>query len=135
MSYTHTYRCGSTSRCCCQGKKSKKKTSLCLMLRKRLWHTSLRCSPIKTCWQHSAIIVVRNALLETSTVCPSASIDDCDFDAWIPSEFSVSCDDACPDPLDPYACGGWQQITRKVVVPPDSCGLRCPDLARFKKCN
>merc|ERR1719265_2743346 len=30
-----------------------------------------------------AIIVVRNAVLETSTVCPSASIDDCDVDAWI----------------------------------------------------
>ena len=33
-----------------------------------------------------AIIVVRNAVLETSTVCPSASIDDCDVDAWIPAE-------------------------------------------------
>jgi len=82
-----------------------------------------------------AIIVVRNAVLETSTVCPSASINDCDVDAWIPAECSVSCDDACPDPMDPYACGGWQQISRKVVVPPDSCGLVCPDLARFKKCN
>jgi hypothetical protein len=82
-----------------------------------------------------AIIVVRNAVLETSTVCPSASIDDCDLDAWIPSECSVSCDDACPDPMDPYACGGWQEIKRKVVVPPDSCGLQCPDLSRFKKCN
>merc|ERR1719181_1719398 len=82
-----------------------------------------------------AIIVVRNAVLETSTVCPSASIDDCDVDAWIPSECSVSCDDACPDPRDPYACGGWQEIKRKVVVPPDSCGLQCPDLSRFKKCN
>jgi hypothetical protein len=40
-----------------------------------------------------AIIVVRNAVLETSTVCPSASIDDCDVDSWIPSECSVSCDD------------------------------------------
>jgi len=84
-----------------------------------------------------AIIVVRNAVLETSTVCPSASINDCDLDAWVPSECSVSCDDACPNPLDPYACGGWQQLTRKVVVPPDSCGLQCPDefLFRFKKCN
>ena len=82
-----------------------------------------------------AIIVVRNAVLETSTVCPSASIDDCDLDAWIPSECSVSCDDACPDPMDPYACGGWQEIKRKVVVPPDQCGLQCPDLSRFKKCN
>jgi len=82
-----------------------------------------------------AIIVVRNAVLETSTVCPSASIDDCDVDAWIPAECSVSCDDACPDPMDPYSCGGWQQISRKVVVPPDSCGLACPELARFKKCN
>jgi len=82
-----------------------------------------------------AIIVVRNAVLETSTVCPSASIDDCDVDAFIPSQCSVSCDDACPDPRDPYACGGWQQITRKIVVAPDSCGLACPDLSRFKKCN
>jgi len=82
-----------------------------------------------------AIIVVRNAVLESSTVCPSASIDDCDVDAWIPSECSVSCDDACPDPRDPYSCGGWQEIKRKVVVPPDSCGLVCPDLSRFKKCN
>jgi len=82
-----------------------------------------------------AIIVVRNAVLETSTVCPSASIDDCDVDAWIPAECSVSCDDACPDPRDPYACGGWQEIKRKIVVPQDSCGLVCPDLSRFKKCN
>jgi len=82
-----------------------------------------------------AIIVVRNAVLETSTVCPSASIDDCDVDAWIPSECSVSCDDACPDPRDPYSCGGWQEVKRKVVVPPDSCGLACPALSRFKKCN
>jgi len=82
-----------------------------------------------------ALIVVRNAVLETSTVCPSASINDCDVDAWIPTECSVSCDDHCPDPSDPYACGGWQQINRKVVVPPDSCGLQCPELARSKKCN
>jgi len=82
-----------------------------------------------------ALIVVRNSVLETSTVCPSASINDCDVDAWIPTECSVSCDDACPDPSDPYSCGGWQQIYRKVVVPADSCGLRCPELVRSKKCN
>jgi len=82
-----------------------------------------------------ALVVVRNSVLETSTVCPSASINDCDVDAWIPTECSVSCDDACPDPSDPYACGGWQQIYRKVVVPADSCGLRCPELVRSKKCN
>jgi len=82
-----------------------------------------------------ALVVVRNAVLESSTVCPSASISDCDVDAWIPTECSVSCDDGCPDPSDPYACGGWQQIGRKVVVPPDSCGLQCPELTRSKKCN
>ena len=29
-----------------------------------------------------AIKVVRNAVLENSTVCPSATIQDCDLDAW-----------------------------------------------------
>jgi len=82
-----------------------------------------------------ALIVVRNAVLETSTVCPTMSITDCDVDSWISAECSVSCDSTCPDPHDPYACGGWQQIHRKIVVPPDDCGLQCPELTRQKKCN
>jgi len=82
-----------------------------------------------------ALIVVRNAVLADSSTCPAASINDCDVDAWIPDECSVPCDDNCPDANDPYACGGWQQVQRKVVVAPDSCGLQCPDLSRSKKCN
>jgi uncharacterized protein YegL len=82
-----------------------------------------------------AIIVVRNAVLETSTTCPAAQIKDCDVDAWIPAQCSVSCDDECPNENDPYACGGWQEINRKIVVAPDDCGLRCPALSRQKKCN
>merc|ERR1719329_1729212 len=82
-----------------------------------------------------ALIVVRNAVLAESSTCPAASMNDCDVDAWVPNECSVSCDDNCPDANDPYACGGWQQIHRKVVVAPDNCGLQCPDLSRSKKCN
>jgi len=86
-----------------------------------------------------ALIVVRNAVLETSTVCPGTSIVDCDVDFWVGAKCSVRCDDSCPeipDPTEVYECGGWQQITRKIVVdPPDECGLRCPALSRQKKCN
>ena len=85
-----------------------------------------------------ALIVVRNAVLETSTVCPGTSIVDCDVDFWVGNKCSVRCDDACPeipDPTEVYECGGWQQINRKIVVSPDECGLRCPALSREKKCN
>merc|ERR1719198_1860887 len=86
-----------------------------------------------------ALIVVRNAVLETSTECPGNSIVDCDVDNWVPQKCTVECDDSCPDIPDAtevYTCGGWQHINRKVVVqPPDECGLRCPALGRTKKCN
>ena len=65
-------------------------------------------------------------------------VDD-DVDNWVGKQCTVDCDDSCPDVANPsevYACGGWQEIYRKVVVqPPDECGLRCPALSRQKKCN
>merc|ERR1719198_2646113 len=86
-----------------------------------------------------ALIVVRNAVLETSTECPGNSIVDCDVDNWVGQKCTVECDDSCPevpDATEVYTCGGWQHINRKVVVqPPDECGLRCPALSRTKKCN
>jgi len=86
-----------------------------------------------------ALIVVRNAVLEGSSDCPGTEIIDCDVDNWIGEKCTVNCDDACPavpDSSEVYACGGWQEIKRKVVVaPPDECGLRCPALSRTKKCN
>merc|ERR1719329_718768 len=86
-----------------------------------------------------ALIVVRNAVLATSGDCPGNQIVDCDIDNWVGKQCTVACDDSCPavpDPTEVYECGGWQEIYRKVVVaPPDECGLRCPDLARTKKCN
>jgi len=86
-----------------------------------------------------ALIVVRNAVLATSTECPGDQIVDCDVDNWVGQQCTVNCDDSCPDVPDPtevYTCGGWQHINRKVVVqPPDECGLRCPALGRTKKCN
>jgi len=86
-----------------------------------------------------ALIVVRNAVLETSSDCPGQQIVDCDVDNWVGKKCTVDCDDSCPavpDPTEVYECGGWQEIYRKVVVsPPDECGLRCPALSRTKKCN
>jgi len=86
-----------------------------------------------------ALIVVRNAVLESSSTCPGQEIVDCDVDNWVGKKCTVECDDSCPavpDPTEVYECGGWQEIYRKVVVdPPDECGLRCPSLTRTKKCN
>merc|ERR1711937_130179 len=42
-----------------------------------------------------AIKTVRNAVLENSTTCPSAMIQDCVMDDWVPEQCSVSCDDSC----------------------------------------
>lgn len=81
-----------------------------------------------------AIKIVRNAVMENSTVCPSAEIQDCDMDAWIPESCSVSCDDSC-DPNQPFKCGGWQKMVRKPVVPHDECGIRCPLAEKFKRCG
>ena len=55
---------------------------------------------------------------------------DCDVTEWVPAECSVSCGDACPDPTDPYACGGRQALSRSVVIQPNSFGYRCAALAR-----
>merc|ERR1719253_1158296 len=86
-----------------------------------------------------ALIVVRNAVMESSTACPGEEIVDCDVDNWVGKKCTVECDDACPavpDATEVYECGGWQEIYRKIVVdPPDECGLRCPELGRTKKCN
>ena len=85
-----------------------------------------------------ALIVVRNAVLADSTTCPGTEIVDCDVDNWVGAKCTVECDNMCPavpDATQVYACGGWQQIARKIVVPSDECGLRCPALTRTKKCN
>jgi len=86
-----------------------------------------------------ALIVVRNAVMESSTTCPGTEIVDCDVDNWVAKKCTVECDDLCPavpDATEVYECGGWQEIFRKIVVdPPDECGLRCPALSRTKKCN
>jgi len=81
-----------------------------------------------------AIKVVRNAVMETSTVCPAANIVDCDVSAWVRDECSVSCDDSC-DPRKPFECGGWQKIQREVVVGADQCGIKCPSLSKYMRCG
>lgn len=80
---------------------------------------------------------VRNALLINATTCQTPKIWDCDVGAWVPSACSVSCDNACPDPKDPFACGGWQEVTRQVVVEQDRnhCGVMCPPMSRYSRCN
>jgi hypothetical protein len=81
-----------------------------------------------------AIKIVRNAVMENSTECPTAKMTDCDVGAWVPAECSVSCDDSC-EPTQPYKCGGWQEMHREIVVPNDDCGVRCPRLMLMKRCG
>ena len=81
-----------------------------------------------------AIKTVRNAVLENSTECPSAQIQDCVMDSWVPQQCSVSCDDTC-DPSQPFKCGGWQQMNRKAVALNDECGIKCPLFSKYKRCG
>merc|ERR1719446_1676154 len=81
-----------------------------------------------------AIKIVRNAVMENSTVCPSADIVDCQMGDWVPEECSVSCDDSC-EPAKPYECGGWQEMKREPVVPNDDCGIKCPRTSLYKRCG
>jgi len=81
-----------------------------------------------------AIKIVRNAVMENSTVCPSADINDCQMGDWVPEECSVSCDDSCV-PAEPFKCGGWQTMKREAVVPNDDCGIRCPRTQIMKRCG
>merc|ERR1719181_1091623 len=82
-----------------------------------------------------AFISLRASVLKTSNTCPPKDIVDCDWSVWVPSDCSVDCDDSCPDPSNPYACGGWQILTRRFVVQPNSCGFKCPEPKRRRKCN
>ena len=78
--------------------------------------------------------VVRNAVLENSTTCPSATIQDCNLDAWVKHSCTVSCDDSC-DPNQPFKCGGWAKLTRTVVAQPDNCGIKCPLPEKYIWCG
>jgi hypothetical protein len=78
---------------------------------------------------------IRAAVMKTSSTCPPENIVDCDWTEWVPSECSVSCDDSCPHPTNPYACGGWQSLARQFIQSPNSCGYRCPAAKRRRKCN
>lgn len=81
-----------------------------------------------------AIKVVRNAVMETSSVCQTEKITDCDVSAWVREECSVSCDDSC-DPRKPFECGGWQVIKREVVEQNNACGIKCPTLQKEMRCG
>jgi hypothetical protein len=81
-----------------------------------------------------AIKIVRNAVMENSTLCATAKMTDCDVGGWVAGDCSKDCDDTC-DPAQPYKCGGWQEMKREVVVPNDECGVRCPRTSLFKRCG
>jgi len=82
-----------------------------------------------------AVTKVRNSVLQSSTVSPPSKISDCVVQDWVVGECSVECDDKCPNKDDPYACGGFQPLTREIVVAPNEFGIICPALATKKKCN
>jgi len=83
-----------------------------------------------------AVVKVRNTVMSHSA---EIEITDCDITNWVPGDCSVLCDDSCPSVFgpndDPYKCGGWQALSREVIVKPNENGVRCPALSRKKKCN
>ena len=54
-----------------------------------------------------------------SKVSPLGKIVDCVTESYITGECSVSCEDACPNNNDPYACSGWQTLTRGIIEVPN----------------
>jgi len=80
-------------------------------------------------------LVVRAQVMIYSKVSPPEKIVDCDITPFVPGECSVPCDDACPDKKNPYGCGGWQTLTRSILVRANEFGVKCPGLTRKRKCN
>merc|ERR1719443_1970234 len=80
-------------------------------------------------------LVVRMQLMTYSKVSPPNKITDCDVTPYTPGDCSKTCDDECPDKNDPFACGGWQILTREVTVPNNEFGVRCPENKRKRKCG
>merc|ERR1719498_1236096 len=84
---------------------------------------------------YCSYVLVRALTMKYSKVSPPEKIVDCGVTDWVPGGCSVSCDDECPDPNDPYGCGGWQTLSREIIVAPNEFGIKCPALLRKKKCN
>merc|ERR1719160_753365 len=82
-----------------------------------------------------AYLVIRAQVMTYSKVSPPEKIVDCDITPYVPGECSVLCDDECPDKTNPYGCGGWQTLTRTILVKPNEFGVKCPELSRKRKCN
>merc|ERR1719460_3224328 len=82
-----------------------------------------------------AYLVIRAQVMTYSKVSPPEKIVDCDITPYVPGECSVLCDDECPDKTNPYGCGGWQTLTRTILVKPNEYGVKCPELSRKRKCN
>merc|ERR1719454_130611 len=80
-------------------------------------------------------LVVRAQVMIYSKVSPPTKIVDCDITPFVPGDCSVPCDDECPDKKNPFGCGGWQSLTRVIVVQPNEFGVKCPELVRKRKCG
>merc|ERR1719327_195063 len=73
--------------------------------------------------------------MKFSKVSPPEKIVDCGVSAWVPGECSVPCDDTCPHKNNPFGCGGWQTLTREIVVMNNEFGIPCQSLGRQRKCG
>merc|ERR550514_1496309 len=78
---------------------------------------------------------VRAKVMKFSKVSPPEKIVDCGVSAWIPGQCSVPCDDTCPHKNNPFSCGGWQSLTREIVVMNNEFGIPCQTLGRQRKCG
>jgi hypothetical protein len=82
-----------------------------------------------------AYIGLRATIMKTSKTCSPDKIIDCAWTNWIPSRCTRSCDNGCPNPTNPYACGGWQTLWRNYITTNNACGYKCPARWRRRKCN
>merc|ERR1719326_2869857 len=73
--------------------------------------------------------------MKFSKVSPPEKIVDCGVSAWVPGQCSVPCDNSCPHKGNPFACGGWQSLTREIVVVNNEFGIPCQSLGRQRKCG
>ena len=78
---------------------------------------------------YCAFLSVRVTTMEYCSVSAPGKIVDCALTDWVPGECSVSCDDSC------YGCGGWQTLTRDVIVKNNEFGYQCSILERKRKCK
>lgn len=89
------------------------------------------------------IITVRNAVIDhdNSEAKPS-DVTDCELADWVPLNGKcitsagsvITCDDTCPRE-DPNLCGGFETMSREIIIAPNQYGIKCGQMRKEKRCG